>query len=235
MGAPATRSESSSRSLRDCSESTLLELLLARHEGAWSEFIRRYRSLIYHCINRVLKRHVRGAMETEADEIYSEVLMMLVDNDMNKLRIYNPRRGYKLGTWVGMLSANAARDYLRCAKQRPWLTYHVELNPEVQPALHSGFFLEHGSLFASSRTPLDRLLDKERWSHLEALAAEFSNKDRRFLQLYYTRGFEADGVAECLSVSVNTVYSKKHKIRKHLRRGVRDAGRTSAIRDLAAA
>jgi RNA polymerase sigma-70 factor (ECF subfamily) len=235
MVVPDTKRESPIRSLRDCSEKTLRDLLLTRHDGAWSEFIRRYRGLIYHCINRIMKRHFPETWESEADEIYSEVLMMLLDDDMAKLRIFNPRRGCKLGTWVGMLSANAARDYLRCAKQRPWLDYHVELAPEMLPNQHSGYFVEHDSLHACSRSPMDRLLDKERWSHLEELVIEFSYKDRRFLYLYYTQGFDADGVADCLAINLNTVYSKKHKIRKHLRRGVRDAGRTCVIRDMVAA
>ena len=79
------------------------------------------------------------------------------------------------------------------------------------------------------------LLDKERWSHLNDILSDFSDKDRQFLDLFYARGMEAEEVAAEMQISLKTVYSKNHKIRTHLRRCVEKLTEISAIADLATA
>ena len=64
---------------------------------------------------------------------------------------------------------------------------------------------------------------------------DFSEKDRTFMVLYYARGLEAEEVAEEMQISLKTVYSKKHKIRAHLRRCLEERKADSALADLAAA
>ena len=54
------------------------------------------------------------------DEMYAEVLLSLLRDDMRKLRIFDPQRGSKLGSWIGMLTTNATHDHLRSAARRPW-------------------------------------------------------------------------------------------------------------------
>ena len=48
------------------------------------------------------------------------------------------------------------------------------------------------------------------------ILAEFSEKDREFITLYYGEGLEPDEIAGRMGISVKTVYSKKHKIRSRL-------------------
>ena len=64
--------------------------------------------------------------------------------------------------------------------------------------------------------------------------SDFSERDRTFLSLYYEQGLEASEVAAEMSISLKTVYSKKHKIRAHLRRCVASFSGDSAIADLVA-
>ncbi len=82
------------------------------------------------------------------------------------------------------------------------------------------------------RTPLDMLLDKERWNHLNDILSDFSDKDRQFLDLFYARGLEAEAVAAEMNISLKTVYSKNHKIRNHLRRCLERLTEVSAIADM---
>jgi RNA polymerase sigma-70 factor (ECF subfamily) len=44
----------------------------------------------------------------------------------------------------------------------------------------------------------------------------FSEKDQTFVRLYYVDGLSPEEVAAEMSISVKTVYSKKHKIRSRL-------------------
>jgi len=198
----------------------LLRVVLRSDARGWAELVRRFRPLIYRCITKVTLKYAPSLSSADLDEIYADVMMQLVRDEMHKLRIYNPARGTKLGSWIGMLSVNAAYDFLRGVGRRPMLDkVDGVLDPHEE----------------CDRTPLDQLIEKERWSHLNGLLAEFTDKDRTFVELYYHRGMEADEIAEEMQISLKTVYSKKHKIRAHLMRVLGELAGDSPIADLAAA
>jgi RNA polymerase sigma-70 factor (ECF subfamily) len=198
----------------------LLAWVLRSDKRGWAELIRRYRALIYRCITKVTLRYAPRLSNADLDEIFADVLMQLVRDDMHKLRIYNPARGAKLGSWIGMLAVNAAYDFLRGAGRRPLLD---KLDGQLD------------RIEENDRTPLDRLIEKERWEHLNSLLAEFTDKDRTFVELCYHKGLEADEIAAEMQISLKTVYSKKHKIRAHLVRCLGQLASDSPIADLAAA
>lgn len=192
-----TRADSFYQGLSDLA---LLEHVLAHQERAWRELLRRFRGLIYRCITKALHKYESLLSNEDMDEIFSEVCFNLLRNDMKKLRAYDPDRGSKLGSWIGLISINTAYDHLRVTARQPVLD-RVEGAPE-RPDGAPG--------------PLERLLQKERWSCLNHLAADFSARDQKFLELYYGRGMDPGEVARLMNISVKTVYSKKNKIRKRL-------------------
>ena len=198
----------------------LLRHVLRSEARGWAELVRRFRPLIYRCITKVTLKYAPSLGNADLDEIYADVMMQLVRDDMHKLRIYNPSRGTKLGSWIGMISVNAAYDFLRSAGRRPLLDkVDGTLDPHEE----------------CDRTPLDQLIEKERWNHLNGLLADFTDKDRTFVELYYQKGLEADEIAAEMQISLKTVYSKKHKIRAHLVRCLTNLTGDSPIADLAMA
>jgi RNA polymerase sigma-70 factor (ECF subfamily) len=204
----------------DWSDRELLKFVLRSDARGWAELVRRFRPLIYRCITKVTLKYSPNLGGADVDEIYADVLMQLVREDMHKLRIYNPARGTKLGSWIGMISVNAAYDFLRGAGRRPLLD-KVDGTLDVHEEC--------------DRTPLDLLIEKERWGHLNDLLSDFSDKDRTFVELYYQRGMEAEEIATEMQISLKTVYSKKHKIRAHLVRCLQGLAGDSPIADLATA
>jgi RNA polymerase sigma-70 factor, ECF subfamily len=204
----------------DWTDRELLRFVYRNEARGWAELVRRFRPLIYRCITKVTLKYSPSLGSADLDEIYAEVMMQLVRDDMHKLRIYNPARGTKLGSWIGMLSVNAAYDHLRSAGRRPLLD-KIDGTIEVEE--------EAGG------SPLDHLIEKERWGHLNELLSEFTDKDRTFVELYYQKGLEADEIAAEMQISLKTVYSKKHKIRAHLVRCLQSLTGDSPIADLAAA
>jgi RNA polymerase sigma-70 factor (ECF subfamily) len=204
----------------DWTDRDLLKWVLRSDARGWAELVRRFRPLIYRCITKVTLKYAPSLGSADLDEIYADVMMQLVRDDMHKLRIYNPSRGTKLGSWIGMIAVNAAYDFLRSAGRRPLLDkVDGALDPHEE----------------CDRTPLDQLIEKERWSHLNGLLAEFTDKDRTFVELYYQKGLEADEIAAEMQISLKTVYSKKHKIRAHLVRCLGQLAGDSPIADLAVA
>jgi RNA polymerase sigma-70 factor (ECF subfamily) len=204
----------------DWTERELLASVLRNEHRGWNELVRRYRGLIYRCITKVTNKCAPYASNADADEVFAEVLMGLLRDDMHKLRMYDPTRGTKLGSWIGIIAVNTAYDFLRGSFRRP---AGDRLDASYDP--HAPY----------DRTPLEQLIEKERWSHLNGLLADFTDKDRTFVELYYQKGMEADEIAAEMQISLKTVYSKKHKIRAHLVRCVARLPALSATADLAPA
>ena len=216
----ALLARATSKNPGDWTDRELLRWVLRSDARGWAELVRRFRPLIYRCITKVTLKYAPSLGSADLDEIYADVMMQLVRDDMHKLRIYNPARGTKLGSWIGMISVNAAYDFLRSAGRRPLLDKVAgALDPHEE----------------CDRTPLDQLIEKERWDHLNSLLSDFTDKDRMFVELYYQKGLEADEIAAEMQISLKTVYSKKHKIRAHLVRCLGNLAGDSPIADLAMA
>ena len=178
----------------------LLAYVLAHDEHAWRELIRRFRALIFRCVTKVLCRYESVLSNEDVNEIFSEVCLNLLRHDMKKLRAYDPTRGSKLSSWIGLISINTAYDHLRVTARQPVLDRIDGLIEQED----------------SCPDPLHQLLEKERHLRLSHLATDFSPRDQRFLELYFGHGMEPSEVARVMNISIKTVYSKKHKIQSRL-------------------
>src|SRR5258706_2999682 len=98
MALLATRA---SKNISDWSDRELLKSVLRSDARAWAELVRRFRPLIYRCITKVTLKYAPNLSGADLDEIYADVMMQLVHNEMHKRRIYNPARGTQLGSWIG--------------------------------------------------------------------------------------------------------------------------------------
>ena len=130
--------------------------------------------------------------------------MNITQRDMRRLRAYEPARGSKLGSWLGLLAKNTAWDYLRTMARRP-------------PCAD---LREAEELCSQATDPFDDLASKQQWAIVQKAVTGLSAKDRRFMHLYFVEGLSPSEVAQRMRVSVKTVYSKKHKIRARLQQAV---------------
>ena len=182
------------------SDGRLLGHVLDKDQVAWNELIRRFRSLVFRCINKVAGRYDAVLSNEDINEIFGDMCINLLRDDMRKLRAYDPSRGAKLGSWLGLLAINTAYDYLRQTTRRPLLD-RLDGAPERA---------------VEGPSALDEILEKERWDYLKTLLADFSERDRRFVELYYGAGLLPEQVAAAMGISVKTVYSKKNKLQTKL-------------------
>ena len=184
----------------DWSEMQLLERMLLREGRAWREFHERYDRLIYRAIHKVTQRFSAVISSADVDEIYAMLLVSLNNRDMHKLRTFEPERGHRLSTWVGLLATNAAWDYLRTIARQP----------------ARGSAVEAEDVSCGEPDPFHALAAKEEWSRVSETLRTFSEKDRTFVDLFFMQGRTPEQIAEQMQISVKTVYSKKHKIRCRL-------------------
>jgi RNA polymerase sigma-70 factor (ECF subfamily) len=182
------------------SETQLLTRMLLRDGRAWREFHLRYDRLIYRAIHKVTQRFSAVLGSADVDEIYAMLLCSLNARDMHKLRTFEPERGHRLSTWIGLLATNAAWDYLRSVARQP---------------LRAGA-LEAEDLSCADPDPFHALAAKEEWTRVRDTLRGFSKKDRIFVELFFMQGRTPEQIAEEMQISVKTVYSKKHKIRCRL-------------------
>ena len=181
-------------------DATLVRALIADDARAWREFNTRFSRLVLSTIGRVTIRFSGIVSQEDLREIYATFCVQLLVNDKLKLRSFDLERGNKLSTWLGLLASHTAYDFLRRARREPRRAALSEAD-----AVSSGL-----------PDPCESVLMRERASLLSDLLANFTPKDRAFIQLYFGEGLAPELVAERLNISIKTVYSKRHKIQARL-------------------
>src|SRR5262245_19014793 len=182
------------------SERRLVADMIAGREMAWREFHARYDRLIYRCITKVTGRFSSFLSQDDIREIYATLLVQLLSNNMHKLRTFDPERGNRFGSWIGLLAINCAYDYLRSMRREP----------------NRAPLAEAEVLSCELPSPLEQVEHKQRAELVANILRAFSAKDREFVSLYFGEGLEPEQIAQRMQISVKTVYSKKHKIQSRL-------------------
>ncbi|MBK6690980.1 MAG: sigma-70 family RNA polymerase sigma factor [Myxococcales bacterium] len=178
----------------------LVQGLVAGDPRSWREFSVRYDRLIQRCIAKVIRRFGSRVTAEDAREIQGQLILSLLANDKHKLKSFDPTRGSRLSSWIGMLAMNAAYDYLRSIRREP-----------NKAALSEAFDLP-----CSSSDPFESAAERERADLAARMLSDFSERDRIFATLYFAEGMDPVEIADRLNISVKTVYSKKHKIQSKL-------------------
>jgi len=182
------------------SDDDLIAGMLANDPAAWREFQNRYDRLIIRCITKVTRRFASIVSQDDVREVYATLYVSLLSNDMHKLRSFDPERGNRFSSWIGLLAINAAYDYLRSIKREP----QKECISEAM------------ELMCDTPDPFELTCEHERAKIAQKTLEDFSEKDRTFAALYFGEGMDPQAIADTMNISVKTVYSKKHKIQSRL-------------------
>jgi RNA polymerase sigma-70 factor (ECF subfamily) len=198
--------------LRAWTEEELVCALLRHEAPAWREFHARYDRLIFSRIRDVLRRFGRHLDSDAVREVHATLLLSLHENGMHKLRVFDPKRGRNLSSWIGRLATNCAIDYGRKQRRRR----------QLFPA--SVFATPHGAphtssldLPSSSADPHRALVGHRQLALVQEAIAGLSARDRQMLTLDLEEGLAAEQIAARMGIAVKTVYTKTHKIRAKLR------------------
>ena len=182
------------------SDMKLISQLLLNRPSAWREFQTRYERLISRCIMKVTRRFSSIVSQDDVREVYAQLFVSLLSNDMHKLRSFDPTRGNRFSSWVGLLAINCAYDYLRALRREP----------------NKAALSEAADLVCDLPDPFDHASNNERAALAARVLDGFSEKDRAFATLYFAEGMDPAEIAAKMNISVKTVYSKKHKIQSRL-------------------
>jgi RNA polymerase sigma-70 factor (ECF subfamily) len=181
----------------------LLNAVIAGAPGAWPRFYQRYERLIVACIRKVLARYGVAFQPSDLEDLLNTVCLNLVRDDFEKLRRYDPTRGYQVSSWIGLIATNSTHDALR--RRGP---AHYSLDDDD----------EWTEMPDEQPSPAELAVWRERESWLNRAVGRLSPAEQQFLRYYYHENREPEEIATLMGISVNTVYSRKNKVRAALKR-----------------
>jgi len=188
--------------------STTNEMLLIRDiitgdKGALDEFTRRYQDVIVASVRKTFRRFGAVATSEDASDAIAETWVALLKEERRKLRLFDPSRGIRLESWISLIAKNCTIDQLR---SRDRATIFVEDFHDQEP-----FFVDtcepERELCARQSTQLAR----------EALA-RLNSEEKAFYQSYFRDEKSPEEISSQLGISLNTVYTRKFKLKDKLSR-----------------
>jgi RNA polymerase sigma-70 factor (ECF subfamily) len=192
-------------------ERAFVARLLADDAAAWRELTERHAPMILRAIGRVMGRFGSVSGSDDVREIYAKVCLSLIARDKFKLRSFDPTKGARLSSWLVRIAMQASYDHLRRIKRNP-CDNRFEL-PDVESNTPDAFTL---------------CWERERAELVAAAIAQLSTREREFMKLYFGEGLEPEEIAERMSISVKTVYTKKHKLQARLEEILAEQRRAAA-------
>jgi RNA polymerase sigma factor (sigma-70 family) len=188
-------------------EAELLGALLratarGERDRLWAAFAQRYERLLASCVIKVLRRYGATFCRDDLDDLVNDVWLILLRDDMRKLRQYDATRGFRIASFLGMVATNATIDHLR-ARQAEAAPLDDELTDVV-------------SLRAEA--PADEVEERQRAALAQAALDRLSAPEREFVLWAFRDEQSPEEMARALGISTNTVYSRKFKVRAKLQR-----------------
>ena len=178
------------------SEVQLRDAMLTLDAGAWREFHKRYDALIAGAAGKVVSKG-RNASDA-ANEVKGNVYAALLENDMHKLRLWEPGRGHKLGSFVYMIATRAAIDYGRSSVRSRW---------------KSGA-LEEGYDPASPLPSADRIFAAK--ADVRRVFSALTANEREFAEAAFWEGLSPEELSERFGLTLSTAYTKTHRVKKRI-------------------
>jgi RNA polymerase sigma-70 factor (ECF subfamily) len=192
----------------------LLSWVVQGDHAAWRVFHRRFRGLILSCAMKVASKSGARLGSDDLMDVLGEVSLNLVAHDYRRLRMYDDRAGCSVASWVGVIATSTTRDHLRrVRRQRLEPVPDGELERHAEPGMD----------------PERALMESERRAFVERALSDLSSRDREFVELYFAEALSPEEIAERMSVSLSTVYSKKAKIKARLARLAAERAAEAAV------
>ncbi len=187
------------------SERKLLDACMKGCEKSWDEFVRRYTNLIYHTIRKVLNTYRIELHTQQKNDIHNNLLLFLIEDDYKKLRQYDGRNACTFSSWLRVVTSNYVLNVIKKQKSQKLINDSTDNVSEME-----------GISGCRELQPGEGLLEKEYEEVFEELISDLNANDMLFLELFYRKELSPESIAKILNMSINGVYSKKHRIVKKL-------------------
>lgn len=187
----------------------MIERLASGDSDAWSEFIERYRRLIYSAIHRANERFGAEWDETAQDELFEESMFKLLRNRGRALRSWKGQ--CSLETWIYRIVRNACIDRLRKEGRRGEVPMPEPRERERMRG-SSGAAAAGGTADGGAAKRTDLRISLE-----QAIERALTDREAIAVKLIYFEGFTYREVAERLGVSVGAMSGMVYRALAKLR------------------
>ena len=157
------------------------------------------------CVLKALRRYGATFSRDDLDDLVGDVWLVLLRDDMKKLRQYDATRGFRIASFLGLVATNTTIDHLRARQAEA-----TPLDDVIE---------DYASLRAEA--PRDVVEAREEAELARAALAQLSGDERAFVVDCFRDERSPEELARSLGVTTNTIYSRKFKIREKLQKIVR--------------
>jgi RNA polymerase sigma-70 factor (ECF subfamily) len=192
--------------------STLTEdrdLLSRCFSGDWEaaeDLVRRFSNLVYQAIQHTLiVKHVRFNKQ-DLEDFHNTVFLRLFENGCKRLKQFRGEKGCSLATWIRLITVRTVLDHLRKKGVDSIARRDTQVTMDEAYGLKGDDF---DGLALLERAEQEQFLRKG--------MQNLSPRDRLFMKLHFDQGLSAAEVAAAMRVSVENVYTIKHRAIQRLR------------------
>ncbi|MHC4779093.1 MAG: RNA polymerase sigma factor [Planctomycetota bacterium] len=186
-----------------------------RHDRqAWERFVDRYANYIYSVVRTGLKVGHYPHSTEDAEDIFAEVFLSLVEKDYHLLRVFEWRCSLKTWLWV-----IARKKVIRHFRKKGIKTIPI---PAAEASVEKSG--NPGPFVSSETGPSDAAHAEEKKAVLEETLKELSDRDRLCLVLYFYDGLSYKEIAKVVEVPANHVGILIHRAKKRLEKGLLKKG-----------
>lgn len=190
-----------------------LQRLVKGDRRTQDEFLRRYSRLIYRYIHSTLKVKRFHPAQEQAEDIFQEILCLLIKDNFKKIKSFRARNGCSLASWLRVVAINFTIDYLR--RTRP----AISLDGQTEEGL-----VLKDILADSSAVPDDMAVQNEKYASLKDCIKRLGKDDKYLVRLHIHGGLGQQELSKLLRISRAAVDMRKSRLIQRLRDCFRSKG-----------
>jgi RNA polymerase sigma-70 factor (ECF subfamily) len=179
---------------------------------AAENLVRRFSNLVYKAVQHTLiVKHVRFNKQ-DLEDFHNTVFLRLFANDCKKLKQYRGENGCSLATWIRLITVRTVLDHLR--------------KKGVDSITRRDTHITLDEVYGLKGDEYDGLALLEKAEQEQLLREGMRNlppRDRLFMKLHFDQGLSVAEVAAAMQVSVENVYTIKHRAIQRLKTQVASA------------
>ncbi len=178
-------------------ERDLLDRCVRRTDGAWEEFLARFRPVLERAARSTFARVARQASEDDVEAVVEAVLLSLVKDDCSSLRAFAGRSSF--AGYLRAIGTNLALNHVRGERRKGWLRFRP-LEEAGEPITGEAVSTDEVRIAAIQRA-------------LEGLPP----RDRLLLKLFHFDGADYKEISAVTGLSTNAVSPALIRARERLR------------------
>ena len=184
----------------------LLVQCIAGDREASEVFVRRFSNLIYKSVLYTLRTKHVAYTQQDLEDLHNTIFLQLFEKGCKKLMQYEGINGCSLASWIRIVAVRMVLNHVR-KKGLDAITWQKRQIP----------FDELHDLKGGTVEPLVLMEEAEKERLLQDGIQSLPPRDRLFMKLHFDQGLPVEEVASAMRITIQNVYTLKHRAIQKLR------------------